>query len=450
MNTHTCFILSILCFPRPDGFDPTAAYCNGIYPPNKDGDNASCFNHNWETPEARQRLWASCFQPGREVTRLFVSDMENRVVFLGKNMSGQCDAPLLALLSEAHELGIRVYALYSFDEPLITFAYPKQFNYHCGTSEAYFDGVAADSTFPGCNANIVDQQAYLDKLQDAVSGAAYTSPLPLHASVSWDWDCDLLWPAVDGATKSVVEHITGIVDSVDVQVASIENSAIVSRSMKPYQYWNSKVGKSDTSKVYVTAYTNPTEECQTSYSPHIIGSDTVEDNCPVGNPRTQAGMYQGFDDIESQLPLAKGAIYSMNEVYGSGVTAGWPVHLMPNPAPASCSGVSGQCSDGTGLCSETDLSGCTCARRRNLLDQTKSSQARQHVKLRGSEIARPAQRKLAKPVKSPPVSTSWLYQYLMTSVIVSWYWLRLIVLQFDLNCRSPQASLPTSSRQPLR
>ena len=128
-----------------------------------------------------------------------------------------------------------------------------------------------------------------------------------------------------------------IVDSVDVQVAYIKNSTMTSRSTPPYQYWVDKANKSDTSKVYVLAYTNPTDLCQTSFSPHIDGSNTAEDTCSFStiNPRTEAGMFQGFDYVESQLPLIKGGIHFMNGVFGSGITAGWPVHSA-NPTP-SCS-----------------------------------------------------------------------------------------------------------------
>lgn len=410
-----------------NGFNPSAQECGGVYPPNKDGTNALCFNHNWETSTARQKLWASCSQPGREVTRLFVADMKNRIQNNGYDSSGNCDAALVSLLSEAHNLGVRVYALFSdstaaFNEKDMA-PYPGQFNANCGTSESYFDGVAVNNEYfaniKGCdsnNANTIfttQQQEHLDLLKQTADNAA---PLPLHFSVSWNWDScsqsikrELLWPASGGTTKSVVQHMVEIVDSVDVQVAYIKNSTIAARSENPYQYWTAKTGKSDTSKIYALSYTNPTGLCQTSYSPHIQGSATVEDTCTFStiNPRTQAGMYQGFDYVEGQHSLLKGGIHYMNGVYGSDITSGWPVHSMPNPAPASCSAFPGQCSDGTGGCSETDLTACECssANRRNLFEVIENGdiQTDQSMPLlRGSG----RQRKLRKAVKTPGPSSS--------------------------------------------
>ena len=336
------------------GFDPNATHCNGVYPINNAGGNATCFHHNWETPAARAKLWSSCFNPGRKATRLFLSDAKNRIENNGRDASGICDPDLMALLAEAHRSGVRVYALFadsqaSFSESAMA-AYPNQFNANCGTDEIYFNDVAVNNKYfaniKACDAttnentvNVAAQQDHLNKLQLTVNNSA---PLPLHFSVSWNWECcscstnktrNLEWPAGSGNTKSALAHMVDIVDSVDVQVAFITPDAMASRSTPAYHYWNSKMNKSATSRVYTLAYTNPTDDCRTSFSPHKEGSATATDFCSFGT-RTEAGMYQGFDYVESQLPSIRGGIHFMNGVYGSGITSGWPVSPSNNPTPS--------------------------------------------------------------------------------------------------------------------
>ncbi|KAL7506117.1 hypothetical protein ACHAXN_007199 [Cyclotella atomus] len=97
-------------------FNASAPHCSGVYPVNKNGDNAPCFKHNCDTSASRQELWASCSQPGREVTRLFVSDINSRIEYNGYNASGSCDTDVILLLGEAHHLGIRVYALFAVSD----------------------------------------------------------------------------------------------------------------------------------------------------------------------------------------------------------------------------------------------------------------------------------------------------------------------------------------------
>ena len=352
------------------------------------------------------------------MTRLFVSDMNSRIENNGYADAAQtCDTDLIALLSEAHQLGIRVYALFAASDAAFSeknmAAYPGQFNTNCGTDTVYFDGVSVNNEH---FANLRDctnpptslQQQHLDLLQETANNAA---PLPLHFSVSWNWEyCSfsqnnirqLEWPANSGEIKSVVQHMIDIVDSVDVQVAYIKNDTMVDRSTNAYNYWVAKVGKSDTSKIYVLSYTNPTDLCQTSYSPHIDTSTTVTDECNFStiNPRTEAGMFQGFDYVEGSLVQMKGSIHFMQGVFGSGITADWPVHTMPDPAP-SCTTMPGLCSDGTGSCSaiEDCVCGASSSRTRDLLAQKEN----QHS-LRGIEINRPIVRNLGKgkPVKTNP------------------------------------------------
>lgn len=288
------------------------------------------------------------------MTRLFVSDMKSRIENNGYNAAGGCDADVIALLGEAHQLGIRIYALFAvsdsdFSESYMS-SYPGQFNANCGDDEIYFDGVAVNNEhfaqIKDCGdvGNIPLQQDHLDRLQLAVNNASAYS-LPFHFSLSWNWDCcscstgsytvrNVTWPALSGDTKSVMSHMIDIVDSFDVQVAYIKNSTMVTRSAPAYGYWDAKLGKSESSRAYVLSYTNPTSLCQTSYSPHIKGSVVAEDTCAyTTNPRTETGMYMGFDYVESNHPLMKGSIHFMNGVYGSGMTDEWPAHNMSFPIP---------------------------------------------------------------------------------------------------------------------
>lgn len=332
-------------------FDPNADHCNGIYPPNKEGDNASCFYHAWESPEARQKLWASCTISGREVTRIFLADVKGRIENGGLNGDNECDANLSILLNEAHDRGISVYALFAVDDAAFSETYmaryPNLFNQNCGDDSVYFDGVAVNNEYfsdiKACNettdennVNVAEQQVYLDNLQLAVHNAF---PLPLHYSVSWNWDCcscssatyrtrELLWPAANGVMQPVLKHMLDIVDSVDVQVAYNLPSVMADRSSKAYQYWlEGDHSSSETSKVYVLAYTNPNSLCQLSFSPHTEGSSSVEDVCQNGAAdRTERGMFDAFDFVESRHTQAKGGIHFMGGVFGTGITEQWPVH----------------------------------------------------------------------------------------------------------------------------
>jgi len=337
------------------GFDVSVPHCGGVYPANEDGLNATCFNHNWETQEARDRLWTSCQIPGREITRIFLSDVKSRIENNGLNSDGFCDSALLITLTEAHERGIRVYALFAVSDAAFSETYmamyPNEFNVACGTELAYFDGVSVNNEYftqiKGCDnpSNTAEQQLLLDNLQLTASNSA---PLPLHFSVSWNWDCcdcstesyakrDVQWPAVVGEKKSALHHMVNIVDSLDVQVAYNTPSAMMSRSAASYEYWTQKINKSSTSKVYSLAYTNPTDLCQLSFSPHAKGSSTASDACNIGNQeRTEASMYAAFDAVEAQYPLLKGGIHYMNGVYGSGITDGWPMHDASTSTGKSC------------------------------------------------------------------------------------------------------------------
>jgi len=287
------------------------------------------------------KKWASCTVEDRLVTRIFLSDVKSRIENDRKSSStSSCDPELIITLTEAHQRGISVYALFAvsdadFSETYMA-SYPKKFNEVCGTDLAYFDGVAVNnehfSKVKGCDdeVDVAKQTIILEKLNLTVVNA---DPLPVHFSVSWNWDCCSCSSSsyerrnltFDGITKGALEHMINIVDSVDVQVSYNVPSTMTTRATLPYTYWTNKVEKSDTSALYVLAYTNPNSLCQLSFSPHAKGSDTAKDTCTKG-VRTEAGMYAAFDTVEEDLPGAKGGIHFMNGVYGTGITEGWPVH----------------------------------------------------------------------------------------------------------------------------
>ena len=274
-----------------------------------------------------------------------MADVKSRIENGGLTSSGVCDSVLQTTLREAHARGIRVYALFAasdaaFGEQYMA-NYPNEFNAACGDDDVYFDGVAVNNEYfsqvKSCDdpADVALQNQFLIDLNTTTHNAL---PLPLHFSVSWNWDCcdcnpanyvtrELTW---DGETKSALEHMVNIVDSVDVQVAYNTPSAMTNRVTKPYQYWQGKISSatpaSTTTAFYVLAYTNPTSLCQLSFSPHKKGSTTVVDVCTVGGDRTEAAMYAAFDTVEGTLAGSKGGIHFMSGVYSSGITSDWPVH----------------------------------------------------------------------------------------------------------------------------
>jgi hypothetical protein len=325
------------------GFNASAPFCGGIYPESKapGTDYATCWYHNWESSSARQHLWASMNVPNRKITRIFVSDVKKRIEYNGYKSpnSNICDQDLISFLTESHQRGIKVYALFavsdaSFSETYMA-KYPHQFNLACGTEFAYFDGVSVNnehfSKVRDCS--LENQDAQLQFLTDLQTTATNSKPLPLHFSVSWNWDCcncssDSYVPRTldwDGQSKTALEHMIDIVDSVDVQVAYNVPTVMERRARPPHQYWTNKNDKSSTSALYILAYASPNYLCQLSFSPHKTGSTTVQDECKQGD-RTEAGMFAAFDFIENALDGAIGGIHYMGGVYSTGMTDDWPKH----------------------------------------------------------------------------------------------------------------------------
>jgi hypothetical protein len=321
------------------GFNASAPFCDGIYPESKSGSYRSCWFHNWESAVARQHLWASTKIPGREVTRIFLSDVLSRIVYVEPDTPDECDADLVSFLAEAHERGIKVYALFaasdeSFGEQYMAKLVPK-FNTICGNTMSYFDGVSVNNEYfsqvRDCTKE--NQSAQIKFLNDLNQTVYNSKPLPVHFSVSWNWDCcdcselsyvprNLTW---NGETTTALAHMIEIADSIDVQVAYNVPSVMTRRARPPHQYWLDKMNKTSSSALYVLAYTNPNSLCQLSFSPHKEGSTTVIDTCHVGN-RTEAGMFAAFDYVEDDLPGIIGGIHYMSGVFSTGMTEGWPKH----------------------------------------------------------------------------------------------------------------------------
>lgn len=329
-------------------FDADAPYCNGVYPATKDGDNAACFNHAWETPTARTHLFSSCNVPGRDVGRIFLSDVLNRTSNNGADINtGVCDDNLIATLEEAHANNMEVYGLFAASNAEFSeqnqVAHVNEFNLNCATATGFFDGVAVNnehfSTVKACNSDLVANQTQV--LTDLEATKTNAAPLPLHFSVSWNWDCcmcseseytkrDLFF---NGQTKSALEHMIDIADSVDVQVAWNKGSTMARRAYRPYDYWlQNKAGTTTTTAFYVLAYTNPNSDCRLSFAPHAKGATTVTDACSTGN-RTEPGMYAAFDEVMLNQTSARGGIHYMGGVYSSGMP-GWPKHLNTPTTPA--------------------------------------------------------------------------------------------------------------------
>jgi hypothetical protein len=167
-----------------NGFNINAEYCNGVYPNNNLGNNAKCFEYNWDTLEARNKLWSSSSLPKRKVTRLFLADIKTRIEDNGRNSNNEnneCDNPLKESLKGTHDRGILVYRLFAvsdkeFSESYMSL-YPNQFNIECGNDKEgiYFDGVAVNNEYfsilRDCGSDdenkvyIEEQQTLLDNLQ---------------------------------------------------------------------------------------------------------------------------------------------------------------------------------------------------------------------------------------------------------------------------------------------
>jgi len=54
--SSTCIDDGYALYVWTNGFNASATHCNGVYPVNKAGENATCFRQNWDSTPARERL----------------------------------------------------------------------------------------------------------------------------------------------------------------------------------------------------------------------------------------------------------------------------------------------------------------------------------------------------------------------------------------------------------
>jgi hypothetical protein len=165
------------------GFDATVAGCDDtkLEAWDKIGD-PECYTHNWESPQSRQWLWDTANRPGREIDRLFISDIKSRLE--PAYLAGDCSDPdviaIKQMLVDVHcEVpGVKLQALFATDDLPVSeqdhIPFVVWYNDTCaGAPNARFDGVAVNNERWGdikCS-GLAAQQDYLDNLQ-AVADAA--------------------------------------------------------------------------------------------------------------------------------------------------------------------------------------------------------------------------------------------------------------------------------------
>lgn len=173
-------------------FDADTEFCSGVYLPSKTANYTSCFQHSWETVAARERLWA-CSLSGREIRRIFMSDVKGRVKYKGyADEFDNCNALLITTLIEARENRVEVYALYATSDANFSkknfVANIHKFNINCESETAAFDGVAINNDhFSSVKEyNLDNTIKRIQVLEDLNTAAGNASSLPLHYSVVWN------------------------------------------------------------------------------------------------------------------------------------------------------------------------------------------------------------------------------------------------------------------------
>lgn len=313
------------------GFDGTVPGCDTskLVAWDKAAD-PECYTHTWETPSARQWLWDTANRPGREVGRLFIADVKNRLE--DAYFAGDCSDPgvqsVKTMLRDGHckSPGIELYALFATSDVDVSeqdhVPYVVWYNDVCAAAaNERFDGVAVNNEAWNdvkCTAPAAEE-GYLDDLQ-AIADAA--GSLPTHYSIGWKWSyCDGVEVDVDwdGSTQPATHHMIDIFDSVDVQVAHVSASTVASRAQTAGYAYALGLGK----PFYVLSYTNKSSlsECTVTHFPF---------DC-VGWPWSNAHRSDAFlmDDLFDSfaaegIPAAISGIHFFRGVYGSGVHTDWP------------------------------------------------------------------------------------------------------------------------------
>jgi len=88
------------------GFDVDVPNCNSTDVLRTWDTSSACFTHTWDTASKREWLWDTVNNPGREVSRIFVSGMKTALQAAFDN--GNCDGleNIKALMEEGHTLVI--------------------------------------------------------------------------------------------------------------------------------------------------------------------------------------------------------------------------------------------------------------------------------------------------------------------------------------------------------
>ncbi len=318
-----------------EGFDATVAGCDEakLIAWDKAAD-PECYTHNWETPVSRQWLWDTANRPGREVERLFVSDIKARLE--PAYLAGDCSDPdvvaIRQMLIEGHckVPGVRIHALFATSDAAVSeqfhVPYVVWYNDTCaGGANARFDGIAVNNeawssikcTTPPA------EQAYLDDLQAVVDAAdlQVTGTLETHYSIGWHWgqcggvDTDVDW---NGTMKPATHHMIDIFDTVDVQIAHVSVGTAASRAITAG--YGHAIGQGKT--FYVLSYTNRTDpgSCTATHFPYFCSFTWSNSH------RTDAYMTtQIFDEYPANgIPFARPGIHYFRGVYSTGGHADWP------------------------------------------------------------------------------------------------------------------------------
>jgi len=316
-----------------DGFDATVPGCDEArllaWDPNAD---AACYVHNWLTPMSRQWLWDTVKRPGRQVERVFISDVRHR---LEAGYPGDCSHPDVELVRNMLRDGhckaphAGLYALFSTGNPDVSEQFHVPFvvwyNDTCASGpNERFDGVAVNNEAWNdikCTTPTAEQ-AYLDDLQ-AVADAAelqINGTLATHYSIGWKWSfCGATEASVDwdGTIQPATHHMIDIFDSVDVQVAWVAPETAADRALTAGYAHAVGQGK----PFHVLSFTNTRDPCTTTHFPEPCAASPWTD--PL---RSDSFLMTGmFDDFPANgIPQALGGIHAYRRVYSSGGHTDWP------------------------------------------------------------------------------------------------------------------------------
>ncbi|MCP3978518.1 MAG: hypothetical protein GY716_04170 [bacterium] len=313
------------------GFDSTIPGCGAA---ELEAEDPACETHNWETPEARQWLWDTANRPGREIDRLFISDIRDQLEdpAADDDCSAASVLAVKQMLIEAHckVPGVKIYATFSGTNPAVTEQdrVPEVvwYNDNCaGAPNARFDGVAINNEAYGplkCAAESV-QQDYLENLQAAQDAAQLqvTGDLLTHYSIGWHWgECDDVMIDIDweGSIQPATHHMIDIFDSVDVQIATTNPLTVPTRANQAGYAHAVGQGK----EFYILSFTNkrPDAECTTTHFPYYCSAEST-------NPRRKDDwlMENIFDEFATMgIPSATPAIHAFRNVYSTGAHPDWP------------------------------------------------------------------------------------------------------------------------------